>query len=106
MKRTIALVLTLAIILSTSAFHVSAVQPRFLEMFCSMCGGLGTKEYEKSIDPYHFYVQECFEYFEPHYHSILTYEYFFVCYNDGCRNEGIKIPTGEVANFDVCHYGE
>lgn len=106
MKKTIALVLTLVILLSASAFPVSAAQPRILEYFCSMCGALGEKVYQDSLDPYHFYVNECFEYLEPHYHSILNREVCIRCINEDCRIYRVIIETGNVEHYDVCHYGE
>lgn len=105
MKKTIALALALVLTLSLVAMPASAATRAIINGYCTHCERAAEYRYRYDEGEL-FYVQICFEYFEPHYHSPDSVTYCVRCTNDKCVCYNIDVDLEDPVFYDRCHYGE
>ena len=106
MKKTISLILALAVVLSVAAVPAFAAKGDVVDGYCIHCGmPCFVTSQVITIDD-HYYVGSCFEYLEPHYHSSRSKYYWYVCPTDDCVTNNVLTVKEIVRLDDLCHYGE
>ena len=106
MKRIVSLILVLAAVLSVAAVPAFAAKGDVVDGYCLHCGmACSVITQDVPVDD-HYYVVNCFEYNELHYHTSMYRYYWYLCPTSECATNEVLTLIRVMRLDDICHYGE
>ena len=106
MKKSVAVILAVVMIITMIALPVSAASRAIIDGKCTLCGHTAKKIYFDEDKRDHYYTPICLEYFEPHYHTSFYRTTYIMCVNQNCEGNGDAVYLSGPTYYDTCHYND
>ena len=106
MKKIMSLIIAFSVILAVAAIPAYAAPGDVVDGCCIHCGMPCTVIYRDIPMDEHYYVANCFEYNEPHYHTSMYRYYWYRCPTPDCATNEVLTLIRYMRLDDICHYGE